>query len=187
MTNLLLKIRKILKSKADEEIRINIKKFVPTVKRSYGIKLPVLDKLANRFKNNDFAIVEALWNSGIFEEKIRAAKIFGKICKNNPKKSLSLIKKFTKKISDWAVCDTLAIQGIRKIAKIQQKEIFKLAKKLVSSKSLWERRFGIVLLINFKKERELKNRIKKILKTIKNEKEYYVKKAILWLKKEIGA
>lgn len=85
-----------------------------------------LDKLANeianRLENNSFAIVEALFNSGIYEEQILAVKILGKICKNDPIKSLNLIKRFTKKISDWAVCDTLATQGIRKIAKIQKKK-----------------------------------------------------------------
>ena len=186
MTDVLLEIRKILKSKADEKFRRSIKKFVPTIKKSYGVRLSVLNELVNRFQG-DFSIVEALWKAGIYEEQILAAKILGKICKNDPKKSLNLIKKLTEEISDWAVCDTLATQGVRKIAKIQQKELFELAKKLVASKNLWKRRFAIVLLINFKKEVKLKSQIKEILRTVKNEKEYYVKKAITWLEKEIGS
>jgi len=98
---------------------------------------------------------------------------------------LKLVKKFVKDIVDWAVCDTLATQGIRPITKIKQKEIFELSKKLVKSKNLWERRFGIVLLINFKKEKHWKKEIEAIIKPLENDKEYYVKKAIDWIKRSL--
>jgi len=185
MANTLLEIRKALKNQANGKVRESTKKFNPTVKRNYGVKLPVLNDLANRFKGGGFRIVEALWKSGIFEEQLLAAKILGKICKSNPEKSLSLIKKFVKEISDWAVCDTLATQGIRKIAKIKQKEIFKLSERLINSPNLWQRRFALVILINYAKDRKLRNQIKKFIKLVENEKEYYVRKAINWLEKEI--
>ena len=109
----------------------------------------------------------------------------GKICKKDPEKTLELIKKFVDDIVDWAVCDTLAIQVIRPIAKIKQKEVFELSKKLVRSENPWKRRFGIVLLINFKKDKTLKKEIEKIIKNVKDDKEHYVKKAIEWIKREV--
>jgi 3-methyladenine DNA glycosylase AlkD len=98
---------------------------------------------------------------------------------------LKIIKKFSKEISDWAVCDTLATQGIRGIIKGEQKEIFQISKKLINSKNFWERRFGIVLLINFTKDKNLKGEIRNIIKTVENDKEYYVKKAVVWIKRKL--
>ena len=114
-----------------------------------------------------------------------AAKILGKICKKDPEKTLRLVEKFSKEISDWVVCDTLATQGIRKIAKIRQKDIFSLSQRLVVSKDFWQRRLGLVILINFMKEKKLQKEIKDILRKAKEDKEYYVKKAVIWLKSRL--
>jgi len=86
---------------------------------------------------------------------------------------------------DWAVCDTLATQGIRSITEIKQKEIFELSRKLMKSTNPWKRRFEIVLLINFKKEKSLRKEIEAIIKQVENDKEYYVKKAIDWIKRSL--
>ena len=181
----ILEIRKIFKREIKEKVKENYQKFVPSSQRIYGVKVPTLNDIAKRIKEPDFDLVEKLWKSGVFEERLLATKILGRICKKDAEKTLKLIKKFSKDISDWAVCDTLATQGIRKITKIKQKEIYELSKKLVLSKNFWQRRFGLVLLINFKKDKNLKKNIKKILKKVEQDKEYYVKKAIVWLKKEL--
>lgn len=185
MENLFLEIRKTLKDKADTNVKKSVQKFVPTQKKIYGVKVPILNRLANEFKSGGFQLIESLWKSGFYEEKLLAIKILGKICENEPEKSLNFIKKFSKGISDWAVCDTLASQSVRKIIKTKQKEILKLSEELASSKNLWQRRFALVLLINYKNDRKLRKQIKRILEKVKDEKEYYVKKAVIWLKKEI--
>ena len=133
----------------------------------------------------DFDLVEKLWQSGTFEERLLAAKILGKFSNKNPERTLELIKRFSKDISDWAVCDTLATQGIRKIAKAKQKEIFALSKKYISSKNLWQRRFAAVLLIELNRSGFDKKEIKKLAEKIKDDKEPYIKKAIIWLDKEL--
>jgi len=43
-----------------------------------------------------------------------------------------------------------------------------------------------VLLINFTKDKMAQGKIKRILGKIKNDKEYYVQKAVKWLKKELS-
>ncbi|MCK4326316.1 DNA alkylation repair protein, partial [bacterium] len=83
------------------------------------------------------------------------------------------------------VCDTLATQGIRKIVELKQKEIFEISKELIKSKNLWQRRFALVLLINFTKDKNLRKEIEKILKNVKDDKEHYTKRAIIWLKNEL--
>lgn len=117
----LTEIRKILRNKSSQKVRESTRKFVPTVEKQYGIKIPALNELAKKIKEPNFSLVERLWGSGVFEEKLLAIKILGKICGTNPEKTLKLIKKFSKDISDWVVCDTLATQGIRKIFGIKTK------------------------------------------------------------------
>jgi 3-methyladenine DNA glycosylase AlkD len=185
MLTKLLEIQKILKEKSSEKVKASFQKFVPSSQKIYGVKVPELNKLATRYKSGGFEIVKELWKSGSFEEKLLAAKILGKICKKDPEKTLQLVKTFSKEICDWAVCDTLATQGIRGIAKIKQKEIFESSKKLIKSKIFWERRFAIVLLINFTKDKKLKKEINKIIKNAETDREYYVKKAVEWIKRKL--
>jgi len=180
----LTEIQKILKSKAKNRTRKNGTKFVPTAKNVYGVKMATLNNIIKKIKDPEFELVEKLWITEGFEERQLAAKILGKICKKDPNKTLKLIKRFSKDISDWVICDTLGTQGIRKIARVKQKEIFELSKKLISSKNFWQRRFAIVLLIELNRQGFSKEKIKKLSKKVENDKEHYVKRAIVWLKSE---
>jgi 3-methyladenine DNA glycosylase AlkD len=185
MTKELIEIQKILKAKSNEKVKKSFEKFIPSNQKVYGVKVPQLNELAKRFKGGGFELVEELWKAGAFEEKLLASKILGKICKKDPERTLKFVKRFSKEIKDWAVCDTLATQGIREIAKIKKEEIFALSKKLIKSKNFWERRFAVVLLINFVKEKNLKKDIKDVLKKVERDKEYYIKKAVEWLKRKL--
>jgi len=181
----LLEIQKLLKSKAKKEVRASWIKFISSPEKVYGVKVPTLNEIAKNIQNPDFNLVEKLWQSGAFEEKLLATKILGRICKKNPEKTLKLIKNFAPEISDWAVCDTLATQGVRKIAGLKRKEIFEFSKRFVLSKNLWLRRFGLVLLINFVKDKKFKPSIEEILKKARGDEEYYVEKAIQWLERKL--
>jgi 3-methyladenine DNA glycosylase AlkD len=182
MSKEVLEIQKILEEKSNEKVKASFQKFIPTSQRVYGVKTQELNKIVAKYKNVSFELVKELWDAGAFEERILAAKVLGKICKKDPEKTLQLIKTFSKDIHDWAVCDTLATQGIRNI---KQKEILEMSKRLVRSKNLWKRRFAIVLLINFAKDRKLKKEIADIIKSVETDKEYYVKKAVEWIKRKL--
>ncbi len=179
----LIEIRKYLKEKSSSKARESFQRFVSKSEKCYGVYLAEINKLVPKYASCGFKLVEKLWKSYYIEEKILAAKILGKICKKDPNKTLKLIESFLNDISNWAVCDTLATQGIRAIAKIKKKEIFELSKKLIKSKNPWKRRFAIVLLLNFKKDISSRKEIEKILKQAENDEEYYVKKAIDWIKR----
>jgi 3-methyladenine DNA glycosylase AlkD len=181
----LTEIRKFLKGKSNNKAKESWRKFVPTSEKVYGVYLSEVNKIVSKYTSGGFELVESLWKSGYLEERLLAAKILGKICKKDPERALNLVKKFVNDIVDWAVCDTLATQGIRPIRKTKQQEIFELSKKLVKSKNLWKKRFGVVLLINFKKEKPLRKKIKEILNQVEGDKEYYVKKAIEWIKRSL--
>lgn len=185
MSKELLEIQKILREKSNEKVKASFQKFIPSSQKVYGVKVPELNALSIKYKNGGFELIEELWKSGTFEEKLLSTKILGRVCKKDPERALLFIERFSKEISDWAVCDTLATQGIRGITKIKQREIFEFSKKLIRSKNPWERRFAVVLLINFTKNKNLKKEINRIISKVENDKEYYVKKAVEWIKKKL--
>lgn len=181
-------IRKILRTKADKNVREHMRKFVPTAKKIYGVKVAELNKLASKYKSGGFDIVECLW-SDYLEERLLAAKILGRVVEDAPSKTartaLKLIVKFASDVEDWATCDTLATQAIRPIVKLKQKEIVDISKRFVRSKNPWKRRFGVVLLINFKNEKSMRGTIKNIIKLVEDDEDYYVRKAVGWVKRSI--
>lgn len=174
-------IQKILKEKSSPQGKAAHEKFVPGLQKAYGTRAPVLNELARQYKDRDFNLVEQLWQCEHIEEKILAGKLLGKIAKKNPKKTLSLLRKFSKDISDWAVCDTLAMQGPKKINKSHSKEIFQISNSIIVSKNLWQRRFAIVLAEWYTRDKNFHPSIRQLLKKVENDNEYYVKKAVVWI------
>jgi 3-methyladenine DNA glycosylase AlkD len=73
------KIRKILKERIDKKRRFSFEKFVSSSEKFYGVKVSILNKIAKEVKEADFDLVEKLWKSKIFEERLLAIKILGRI------------------------------------------------------------------------------------------------------------
>lgn len=159
------------------------KKFVPGSMKIYGVRTPLLDGLSKQYKDEGFELVAVLWQSGWFEEQILAVKILQKIAKKDPEKSLQLVKAFAPQINNWAVCDAVGMQALQTIRTTHQKEIFALAKKYNTSANFWERRFSLVLVEYYTRDAALHNEINKLIKPLEKDEEYYVKKAVVWIKK----
>lgn len=183
---MLAEIQKTLREKSDPQATASFQKFVPSSQNVYEVRLPILNELAKRYKAGGFELVQELWSAGALEEKLLAAKILGKVCKKNPDKTLNFAMQFSEDISNWAVYDTLATQGVRGITKLKRSEIFQLSRGLVQSDKAWRRRFGIVLLINYAKDEKLREEIRSIIKPLEGDGEYYVKKAIIWIRKKLN-
>ena len=183
MSDLLIQILKELKAHSTPEAKAAAMKFVPNAEKIYGIRTPVLNVLAKKYKEGGFDLAKELWSSGAFEEKLLAAKLLNVICKKDPLLSLKLVARFSKDISDWAVCDAIGMQSLKPVAKKIQKEIFDLSAKLIKSKNLWERRLSLVIIEVFTKDKSLHPEIMKRVKMLENDEEYYVKKAVVWIKR----
>ena len=143
----------------------------------------MLNELAKTYKEHGFDLAEALWQSGALEEKIIAIKIIEKMGKKDPNRLLKLIQQFAKGIDNWAVCDAIGMQGLRSIVKTHRDEIFKLAGKYNHSKDPWQRRLSLVMVEWYTREPGTHTDIKKLMKTLENDEEYYVKKAVAWIKR----
>ena len=183
MSDLLIQILKELKAHSIPEAKAAAMKFVPNAEKIYGIRTPVLNVLAKKYKEGGFDLAKELWSSGAFEEKLLAAKLLNVICKKDPLLSLKLVAGFSKDISDWAVCDAVGMQSLKPVANKIQKEIFDLSAKLIKSKNLWERRLSLVIIEVFTKDKSLHPEIMKRVKMLENDEEYYVKKAVVWIKR----
>jgi 3-methyladenine DNA glycosylase AlkD len=178
-------IKQALVAMADPEAKAATQKFVPTSQNVYGVRVPLLNQLAKEHREGGFELAEALWKAGSFEEQLLATKVLGNSCKKDPDRAVTLAKKFASGITDWAVCDTLAMQGLRGIAVGKQRELFAWSNKLVKSKNLWERRLALVLLTHFVKDKDARPRINETIARLSGDKEYYVKKAVQWLQRDL--
>ena len=162
-----------------------IQKMVPGVKGVYGVKMPRLHTIVSRYKSGGFPLIEALWKSGAFEERILAAKLLEKHAPQDPDKALKLVKKFSQEIDNWPVCDALGMQSLRGITKTHATEIFDLATRLNASTRFWQRRLSLVLTEWYTRDKKYHGSIKKLMKPLRNDPEHYVKKAIQWLEKNL--
>lgn len=183
MSSALKEIQKILNARAIPEAKAAHERFVPGKEKIYGVRTPVLNELAQQFKSGGFELVEELWKAGSLEEKLLAVKMQGRIAKKDPERSLKTTQLFAKNIGNWAVCDTMGMQGLKPILKTHQKEIFALAWKYNSSKDFWQRRLSLVLVEWYTRDKAFHSEIKQLIKQLENDDEYYVKKAIVWIKK----
>jgi 3-methyladenine DNA glycosylase AlkD len=179
----LKEIQALLKAHAKPASLASHQKFVPGMEKAYGVAMPVLNDLAGRFKEHGFGLVTALWQSGALEEKILAGKLLGKIAKKDPVQTLQLVEQFSATIGNWAVCDTLGMQSIKPLVKSHQKEIFALAGRLNQSPNLWQRRLSLVLVEWHTRDQSLHPAINQLVQALENDPEYYVKKAVVWIRK----
>jgi 3-methyladenine DNA glycosylase AlkD len=154
---------------------------VPGRQKIYGVKTPVLNELAKKYKEGAFDLAEELWNSGALEEKILAIKIIEKVGKTDSLRVLALFKQFAKQIDNWAVCDGLGMQFLRGIVNTHPSEIFDLARKLNRSKDPWQRRLSLVMVEWYTRRSEAHKDIKALVKNLESDNEYYVRKAVVWI------
>jgi 3-methyladenine DNA glycosylase AlkD len=183
MSKQLKEIQEILIAKAEKRNMEFFLKMVPGQQKIYGVKTPVLNDLVKKYKSGSFELASALWKSGALEEKIIAIKILEKAGKTDPDRLFKLFKQFSGEIDNWAVCDGLGMQFLRSIVKTHQDEIFELAGKLNHSKDPWQRRLSLVMVEWYTRIPGTHPEIKKLVKNLEDDKEYYVKKAIVWINK----
>jgi len=181
MAKQIKEIQRVLTEKSDKGNIAFFRVMVPGKQKIYGVKTPVLNKLAKTYKGGSFDLAEGLWNSGALEEKIIAIKIIEKVGKTDPSRVLKLFKQFAKEIDNWAVCDGLGMQFLRGLVKTHQKPIFDLAFKLNRSKDPWQRRLSLVMVEWYTRVGEAHKEIRELVKNLDNDEEYYVKKAVTWI------
>jgi 3-methyladenine DNA glycosylase AlkD len=165
--------------------KVFFEKAVPGAQKIYGVKTQVLNQLAKAYKNGTFELAEELWRSDAFEEKIIAVKIMERTGKSDPRRLLALFRKFSKGIDNWAVCDGLGMQCLKGIVTTKQEEIFNIARMFNHSKDPWRRRLSLVMVEWYTRDASCHKKISELVKNLENDQEYYVKKAVDWIKRNL--
>ena len=107
------------------------------------------------------------------------------IARKDAERSLKLVGNFSSSIGNWAVCDAIGMQALKPLVKSHQHEIFALAEKLNASKDPWQRRLSLVLVEWYTRDKKLHPQIKKLVKSLENDPGYYVKKAVVWINRNL--
>lgn len=186
MSKQLKEIQQGLRSSSDKQVTGFIMKVVPGTVKAYGVKTPRLNELAAKYRQYSFDLAEELWASGFLEERIIAIKILEKTGKTDPARLFKLLERFSGTIDNWAVCDGLGMQFLRGIVKTHADEIFTLSRQFSRSKNFWQRRLSLVMLEWYTRLKEYHPAIKKMVKSLEKDEEYYVKKAVLWINRNFA-
>lgn len=185
MKQLLIEIQEQFKKHASANTLASHQKFVPGLEKGYGVAMPVLNKMASTYKAGGFELVKTLWQGRYIEEKVLAAKLLGKIAKQDALQSLQLFEWMSASINNWAVCDALGMQSLKPLVKTEVAAIFKLARKLNVADNLWQRRLSLVMVEWYTRDVHYHPQIIQLVNALKNDEEYYVKKAIAWILRNI--
>jgi 3-methyladenine DNA glycosylase AlkD len=186
MSKELKEIQQFLISRAEKGNKDFFQTMVPGKQKMYGVKTPVLNEIVKKYKAGSFTLAEELWQAGALEERMIAIKIIEKKGKDDPNRLLKLFQQFSKNIDNWAVCDGLGMQFLRGIVKTHDKEIFAIAEKYNTSKDMWQRRLSLVMIEWYTRSKEHIPEIKKLVKRLEKDEEYYVKKAVAWINKNFA-
>jgi 3-methyladenine DNA glycosylase AlkD len=181
MSTALKAIQQTLKENSSRANKAFFEKMVPGDQKNYGVKTPVLNELVKKYKEGSFELVGELWRSGWQEERIIAIKIMEKKGKDDPARVLQLFRQFSTDIDNWGVCDGLGMQFLRGVVRTHADEIFAIANKLSKSRNPWQRRLSLVMVEWYTRSGQHHAEIKKLVTQLKDDEEYYVKKAVTWI------
>ena len=173
-------IQQLLNARVQKGNKSFFEKIIPGNQKIYGVKTPLLNEIVKQYKSGSFILVKERWHAGSYEERIIAIKIMEKTGKEDPVLLLNLFQQFAKDIDNWAVGDGLGMQSIRSIVKTHHTEIFAIANKFNTSKNMWQRRLSLVMVEWYTRNKAFQPAIKLLVNNLKNDEEYYVKKAIVW-------
>ncbi len=148
--------------------------------KAYGIKMPVLRKLAKEIGKNT-PLAEELWNEGHHECKLLAGLIA------NPKEvALEQMDRWVNEIYSWDVCDQLCINLL-----VKTDARWTLTERWIHNESEYVRRAGIVMIVALRihdkkaKDKDLEQFFP-LLKKYATDERNFVKKAVNWAIRELG-
>ena len=186
-------IRKTLKELEDKKKAQDLQRFFKTGPGEYGegdiflgIKVPILRKIAKKYKDLKLWEIEKLFHSPIHEKRFLSLVFLTQAyAKSNEKEKKKLYKfylKNTKYINNWDLVYTSAEHIIGAFLRDKSK---KPLHSLAKSRSLWERRIAIMATFNFIKQNCF-NETLKIAKMLLTDKEDLIHKAVGWMLREVG-
>ncbi len=149
---------------------------LPNVENIIGVRLTELRKIAKQIAKNDWRLYLETCPTDYFEELMLKGMVIG-YCKTDVEELLSYISNFVTRIDNWSICDSFC-SGL-KFTKKNRKRVWEFLNNYFNSKSEFEVRFAVVMLINYYIDEEYIEKVLGILDSIDNE-GYYARMAIAW-------
>lgn len=169
-----------LEAEANASQAKSIERWGISADKAYGIKLPVLRKLAKEI-GKDTPLAKQLWNEGHHEGKLLAGLVA------NPKEvSLELMDKWVSEIYSWDVCDQICINLLVKLD-----DRWSLPERWAHHESEYIRRAGLVMIVSLRiHDKKAKDEdfeaFFPLLKQYATDERNFVKKAVNWAIRELG-
>lgn len=182
-------IKRELKRLSDKEFAEDIKTYIKSTHKFYGIKVPELRTLAKRlhkehFLKDFYKVFNKLWKSGYHEEMSLAIYTLQLYEKEFNIETWNFLKPKLKDLKSWDQVDAVSSFVIGKIL-IKYPQLEKEILKLSKSRDMWSRRIAIVSTLPLIKKGETKLAMRLIGDYVYDE-ENYIQKATGWMIREVG-
>ncbi|MFC1621263.1 DNA alkylation repair protein [Candidatus Omnitrophota bacterium] len=187
------KIKQTLKSYASNDKAKILQSFFKTGKGEYGegdvfvgVSVPDIRKVAKEYQCLKFSDIKILLRSKIHEERLLALLIlvfqFNKGSESQKTQIYDIYLNNTRYINNWDLVDLSSHEIVGSfLLKKSKKDLYRLSK----SKLLWDRRISIVATYAFIRSKKLQDTFK-IAKTLLNDQEDLIHKAVGWMLREAG-
>ena len=193
MNNQVAYIKYEMRKLANKKIAEHSQRFFKTGKGQYGegdiflgIRVPVLRKIAKKFRRISLAEVSKLLESKFHEERLLSILMLVNLFKSGDEDDQELIYELyldkTRFINNWDIVDISAGNIVG--AFLFEKDKAPLYR-LVFSENLWERRIAIVATFYFIRNDEFDDTLK-IAEILFTDKEDLIHKAVGWMLREVG-
>jgi len=185
-----------LKEQSDVEFAKTRSRLVKDKLLSFGIRMEKIRKIVKDLyrkipelqdKKRCTKTVTKLMATKFFENQLAGIFLLKVLVENKEFKKVSFLRTLISRyVDNWATCDTISTEVVAKIIIKYPNEIQNLLT-WTKSRSVWLKRAAIVTVIKSKNRIENWEAVSdRVLFDLGNEKEDILKKAIKWLKREIG-
>ena len=186
-------LQQTLRELGDDAIAQHSQRFFKTGKGEYaegdrflGIRVPVLRKLAKRYRSLPVTAVAHLLTSEFHEERQMALFLlvarFQSSAETDRRKLYQLYLKHTDYINNWDLVDGSAEHIVGAYLNDRdRKPLYSLAR----SRDLWERRIAVLSTYHFIKHLDFADALS-VFKLLLEDKEDLIHKAVGWMLREIG-
>lgn len=169
-------IKKLI-SLQDTKYRDFHSKLCPGLENIIGVRTPELRKLAKEIARGDYQKFLAECKNQYYEETLLEGLVIA-AAKVTLDERLRLLKRFVPKINNWATCDMMC--GSFKFQPNELTKVWDFVLQYETSTREYERRFMIVMMMDYFLVPEYLPKIFAILDKIKTD-QYYVNMASAWL------
>jgi len=190
--NSISSIKDMLSKERTEKIRITKTPFLNSVGKELGkllveeqSKLDGLLKLWKLAKKEEEEIEQGL-KSGR-DIRLVVVSALGEVSKKNSRVAEKFLLEIIQDLSDWEVCDQLALRVVANLAIRDRDRIFSLMEEWIKSDNKWVRRLAVATIPPYIRANKDESKVcLEFLTFVMEEKERDVKKAVAWALREIS-